>query len=67
MVMINMEKPAGCNECRLKDYDHIECKPARKKLPWTAAMDECAPPEWCPLIEIEVYAKTKHRTLYKEK
>ena len=66
MIMIKvMDKPSGCNKCRLKDYDHIECKPARKRLPWTAAMDECAPPEWCPLVEVEPYGP--EGTLYKEK
>ena len=65
MVLIkNMNKPAGCGECRLKDNYFKECNVTHKKIhTWIDTAHEL--PKWCPLIEVEPYGP--EGTLYKER
>ena len=69
MILINMEIPKNCKECRLKYIDELgtaTCMPDSEEMSITDVtlnmrFDER--PVWCPLTEVEPYGAV----LYKEK
>ena len=59
MIMIDMEMPKNCNECRMVDDEFEYChgkEVTHSRSDWLELNDYTknkTKPDWCPLIEVK--------------
>lgn len=56
MIIIDMEMPKNCQECRMVDEEFAYCHARNEINPWEIWDEqdkETERPSWCPLIEVK--------------